>query len=144
MLKLTLKRADRERNADMDEVQLKRVRSFVGKGLDSLLSEDMDDARGNLMWAKQAQRDWEEIQKSLSPEEIRVFQENLQELEAAPKMAANAGDSLLDLEGVRCIDFARILVFYRYNANYQLVFLIRLALDEPEWKELVRDGKPVK
>ena len=128
----------------MDEVQLKRVRSFVGKGLDSLLSEDMDDARGNLMWAKQAQRDWEEIQKSLSPEEIRVFQENLQELEAAPKMAANAGDSLLDLEGVRCIDFARILVFYRYNANYQLVFLIRLALDEPEWKELVRDGKPVK
>lgn len=144
MLKLTLKRADRERNADMDEVQLKRVRSFVGKGLDSLLSEDMDDARGNLMWTRQAQRDWEEIQQALSPEETDSFLENLGELEAAPKMAANAGDSLLDLEGVRCIDFGRILVFYRYNANYQLVFLIRLALDEPEWNELVRDGKPVK
>ena len=144
MLRLTLKRADRERNADMDEVQLKRVRSFVGKGLDSLLSEDMDDARGNLMWTRQAQRDWEEIQQALSPEETDSFLENLGELEAAPKMAANAGDSLLDLEGVRCIDFGRILVFYRYNANYQLVFLIRLALDEPEWNELVRDGKPVK
>ena len=128
----------------MDEVQLKRVRSFVGKGLDSLLSEDMDDARGNLMWTRQAQRDWEEIQQALSPEETDSFLENLGELEAAPKMAANAGDSLLDLEGVRCIDFGRILVFYRYNANYQLVFLIRLALDEPEWNELVRDGKPVK
>lgn len=128
----------------MEETQLKRVRSFVGKGLDSLLSEDMDDAQGNLMWAKQAQRDWEEIQQALSPEETAVFLENLRELEAAPKMAANAGDSLLDLEGVRCIDFARVLVFYRYNANYQLVFLIRLALDETAWKELVRDGKPVK
>ena len=144
MLRLNLKRTDRERNADMDEVQLKRVRSFVGKGLDSLLSEDMDDARGNLMWTRQAQRDWEEIQQALSPEETDSFLENLGELEAAPKMAANAGDSLLDLEGVRCIDFGRILVFYRYNANYQLVFLIRLALDEPEWEELVRDGKPVK
>ena len=128
----------------MDEVQLKRVRSFVGKGLDSLLSEDMDDARGNLMWAKQAWRDWEKIAGTLSPEEAAAFRESLRELEAAPKMAANAGDSLLDLEGVRCIDFDRVLVFYRYNANYQLIFLIRLALDEPEWKELVRDGKPVK
>ncbi len=128
----------------MEETQLKRVRSFVGKGLDSLLSEDMDDAQGNLMWAKQAQRDWEEIRKTLSPEETEACREHLRELEAAPKMAANAGDSLLDLEGVRCIDFDRVLVFYRYNANYQLVFLIRLALDEPEWEELVRDGKPVK
>ena len=128
----------------MEELELKRVRSFVGKGLDSLLSEDMDDARGNLMWAKQAQRDWQEIERKISPEEAEAFRENLLELEQAPKMAANAGDSLLDLEGVRCIDFGRILVFYRYNANYQLVFLIRLALDEVVWETLVRDGKPTK
>ena len=128
----------------MDEMELKRVRSFVGKGLDSLLSEDMDDALGNLMWARQAQRDWQEIKGKISSEEADAFRGNLRELETAPKMAANAGDSLLDLEGVRCIAFQRVLVFYRYNANYQLVFLIRLALDEPEWKSLVRDGKPSK
>ena len=57
----------------------------------------------------------------------------LRELEAFPKLASNAGDSLLDLEGVRCYGAGRFLIFYRYNSNYGLVTVIRLALDHPEW-----------
>ena len=36
---------------------------------------------------------------------------------------------------------AGFLIFYRYNAGYDLVAIVRLAWDQPAWQELVRDGR---
>jgi len=130
-----------EGRENMEEALREQVRDFAARGLKSLEQEDMPDARGNLAFTREALRDRKTAESSCSREEMAVLDRVLKEVEAFPKLAANARDSLLDLEGVRCFGAGRFLIFYRYNSNYGLVTVIRLALDRPEWKELIRDGK---
>ncbi|MDD6286842.1 hypothetical protein [Acidaminococcus fermentans] len=125
----------------MEEAMREQVRAFAARGLESLEQEDLPDARGNLVLTCEALRDRKGAETCCSREEMEALDRVLRELEAFPKLAANAGDSLLDLEGVRCYGAGRFLIFYRYNSNYGLVTVIRLALDHPEWNGLIRDGK---
>ena len=120
----------------MDEAMREQARAFAAQGLKSLEQEDMPDAQGNLVSTQEALRDRKAAEACCSRED-RV----LKEVETFPKVAANAQDSLLDLEGIRCYPAGRFLIFYRYNSNYGLVTVIRLALDRPEWNCLIRDGK---
>lgn len=126
----------------MEETLRETVRRYLGEGLRSLETEDMADLEGNLLRTRQAQRDEEAARAHCTPEELQQLEATLQELEETPKLAANARDSLLDLEGVSCYPCGRFLIFYRYNSNFNVITLIRLALDHPEWDPLIRDGKP--
>lgn len=101
----------------------------------------MPDAQGNLVSTQEALRDRKAAEACCSRGELAELDRVLKEVETFPKVAANAQDSLLDLEGIRCYPAGRFLIFYRYNSNYGLVTVIRLALDRPEWNCLIRDGK---
>ena len=120
----------------MDEAMREQARAFAAQGLKSLEQEDMPDAQGNLVSTQEALRDRKAAEACCSREELAELERVLKEVETFPKVAANAQDSLLDLEGIRCDP-----AFYRYNSNYGLVTVIRLALDRPEWNCLIRDGK---
>ena len=126
----------------MEETLRETVRQYLGEGLRSLEQEDMADQEGNLLRTRQAQRDEAAAKEHCTPEELQQLEATLHALEEMPKLAANARDSLLDLEGVRCYPCGRFLIFYRYNSNFNVITLIRLALDHPEWNPLIRDGKP--
>lgn len=126
----------------MEETLREMVRRYLGEGLRSLEQEDMADMEGNLLRTRQAERDEEAAKGHCIPEELQQLEDTLKALEETPKLAANARDSLLDLEGVRCYPCGRFLIFYRYNSNFNVITLIRLALDHPEWDSLIRDGKP--
>lgn len=125
----------------MDEAMREQARAFAAQGLKSLEQEDMPDAQGNLVSTQEALRDRKAAEVCCSREELAELDRVLKEVETFPKVAANAQDSLLDLEGIRCYPAGRFLIFYRYNSNYGLVTVIRLALDRPEWNCLIRDGK---
>lgn len=125
----------------MDEAMREQARAFAAQGLKSLEQEDMPDAQGNLVSTQEALRDRKAAEACCSREELAELERVLKEVEKFPKVAANAQDSLLDLEGIRCYPAGRFLIFYRYNSNYGLVTVIRLALDRPEWNCLIRDGK---
>ena len=125
----------------MDESMREQARAFAAQGLKSLEQEDMPDAQGNLVSTQEALRDRKAAEACCSWEELAELDRVLKEVETFPKVAANAHDSLLDLEGIRCYPAGRFLIFYRYNSNYGLVTVIRLALDRPEWNCLIRDGK---
>jgi hypothetical protein len=126
----------------MEETLREEVRQYLGEGLRSLETEDMADLEGNLLRTRLAERDEEAAKTRCNPDELQQLEDTLQALEETPKLAANARDSLLDLEGVRCYPCGRFLIFYRYNSNFNVITLIRLALDHPEWDPLIRDGKP--
>ncbi len=126
----------------MEETLREEVRQYLGEGLRSLETEDMADLEGNLLRTRLAERDEEAAKTRCNPDELQQLEATLQALEETPKLAANARDSLLDLEGVRCYPCGRFLIFYRYNSNFNVITLIRLALDHPEWDPLIRDGKP--
>lgn len=125
----------------MDEAMREQVREFAARGLKSLEKEDLPDAQDSLVLTCEAVRDCEAAGTICSREEMKNLEQVLKELENSPKLAANAQDPLLDLEGIRCYPAGRFLIFYRYNSNYGLVTVIRLALDRPEWNCLIRDGK---
>lgn len=125
----------------MDEAMREQARAFAAQGLKSLEQEDMPDAQGNLVSTQEALRDRKAAEACCSREELAELDRVLKEVETFPKVAANAQDFLLDLEGIRCYPAGRFLIFYRYNSNYGLVTVIRLALDRPEWNCLIRDGK---
>ena len=125
----------------MDEAMREQARAFAAQGLKSLEQEDMPDAQGNLVSTQEALRDRKAAEACCSREELAELDRVLKEVETFPKVAANAQDPLLDLEGIRCYPAGRFLIFYRYNSNYGLVTVIRLALDRPEWNCLIRDGK---
>lgn len=125
----------------MDEAMREQARAFAAQGLKSLEQEDMPDAQGNLVSTQEALRDRKAAEACCSREELAELDRVLKEVETFPKVATNAQDSLLDLEGIRCYPAGRFLIFYRYNSNYGLVTVIRLALDRPEWNCLIRDGK---
>lgn len=125
----------------MDEAMREQARAFAAQGLKSLEQEDMPDAQGNLVSTQEALRDRKAAEACCSREELAELERVLKEVETFPKVTANAQDSLLDLEGIRCYPAGRFLIFYRYNSNYGLVTVIRLALDRPEWNCLIRDGK---
>lgn len=125
----------------MDEAMREQVRDFAAQGLKSLEQEDMPDVQGNLVCTREALRDRKAAEGFCSRAELAALDQGLAEVEAFPKRAANARDSLLDLEGIRCYPAGRFLIFYRYNSNYGLVTVIRLALDRPEWNCLIQDGK---
>lgn len=125
----------------MDEAMREQARAFVAQGLKSLEQEDMPDAQGNLVSTQEALRDRKAAEACCSREELAELDWVLKEVETFPKVAANAQDSLLDLEGIRCYPAGRFLIFYRYNSNSGLVTVIRLALDRLEWNCLIRDGK---
>ena len=125
----------------MDEAMREQARAFAAQGLKSLEQEDMPDAQGNLVSTQEALRDRKAAEACCSREELAELERVLKEVETFPKVAANAQDSLLDLEGIRCYPAGRFLIFYRYNSNYGLVTVIRLALDRPECNCLIRDGK---
>ena len=126
----------------MEETLREEVRQYLGEGLRSLETENMADLEGNLLRTRLAERDEEAAKMRCNPDELQQLEDTLQALEETPKLAANARDSLLDLEGVRCYPCGRFLIFYRYNSNFNVITLIRLALDHPEWDPLIRDGKP--
>lgn len=125
----------------MEDAARNAVRTFIGDGLKNWEEEDPADARGNVVWTRMAERDWKELPQCCTEAEKKQFQDTLAALEENPKLAANANDSLLDLEGVRCYGCGKLLLFYRYNSNFNLLTLVRLAYNRPEWKELIRDGK---
>ena len=125
----------------MDETMREQVRAFAAQGLKSLEQEDLPDVQGSLVLTCEALRDRKKAEGSCSQAELDELDRVLLTLEDSPKLAANARDSLLDLEGIRCYLSGRFLIFYRFNSNYGLVTVIRLALDHPEWNGLVRDGK---
>ncbi len=125
----------------MDETMREQVRAFAAQGLKSLEQEDLPDVQGSLVLTCEALRDRKKAEGSCNQAELDELDRVLLVLEDSPKLAANARDSLLDLEGIRCYPSGRFLIFYRFNSNYGLVTVIRLALDHPEWNGLVRDGK---
>ncbi|WP_278674254.1 hypothetical protein [Acidaminococcus fermentans] len=125
----------------MDETMREQVRAFAAQGLKSLEQEDLPDVQGSLVLTCEALRDRKKAEGSCNQAELDELDRVLLALEDSPKLAANARDSLLDLEGIRCYLSGRFLIFYRFNSNYGLVTVIRLALDHPEWNGLVRDGK---
>ena len=125
----------------MDETMREQVRAFAAQGLKSLEQEDLPDVQGSLVLTCEALRDRKKAEGSCSQAELDELDRVLLTLEDSPKLAANARDSLLDLEGIRSYPSGRFLIFYRFNSNYGLVTVIRLALDHPEWNGLVRDGK---
>lgn len=125
----------------MDETMREQVRAFAAQGLKSLEQEDLPDVQGSLVLTCEALRDRKKAEGSCNQAELDELDRVLLALEDSPKLAANAQDSLLDLEGIRCYLSGRFLIFYRFNSNYGLVTVIRLALDHPEWNGLVRDGK---
>ena len=125
----------------MDETMREQVRAFAAQGLKSLEQEDLPDVQGSLVLTCEALRDRKKAEGSCNQAELDELDRVLLALEDSPKLAANARDSFLDLEGIRCYLSGRFLIFYRFNSNYGLVTVIRLALDHPEWNGLVRDGK---
>ena len=102
----------------MDEAMREQARAFAAQGLKSLEQEDMPDAQGNLVSTQEALRDRKAAEACCSREELAELDRVLKEVETFPKVAANAQDSLLDLEGIRCYPAGRFLIFYRYNSNY--------------------------
>ena len=125
----------------MEAKEREQVRAYVGAGLQSLWQDNTEDAQGNVMWAQLALQDLTQAKLLLPAQELAALDKTLEKLGRTPKLAANAQDSLLDLEGVRCYDCGRFLIFYRYNAGYDLVAIVRLAWDQPAWQEQVRDGR---
>ena len=126
----------------MDEAMREQARAFAAQGLKSLEQEDMPDAQGNLVSTQEALRDRKAAEACCSREELAELDRVLKEVETFPKVAANAQDSLLDLEGIRCYPAGRFLIFYRYNSTAvgdgdpAGTGPSGMELPDPGWKEI--------
>lgn len=128
----------------MDQETITALRNFVGEGLVSLNTEDIEEPKDNILWTAAAQRDWETIQAGITVGEVQETQNAINGLGTLPKQRANVPDTMLDLEGVRCLTYERILIFYKYNSSYDLVDILRLAHDNKAWLEYIDNVyKPV-
>ena len=128
----------------MDQETMTALRSFVGEGLVSLNTEDIEEPKDNILWTAAAQRDWQSIKGKITVGEIQETEKAVKSLGILPKQRANLPDTMLDLEGVRCLAWAEILIFYKYNSSYNLVDILRLSHGNRAWLEYIEQVyKPV-
>ena len=113
------------------------LRSFVNAGLSSWQKEDIEEGKANLLWSKLAQEDWRELQLQLQPKEKLEVEALLASLSSLPQQVPNVADSMLDMEGIRCVQAGKVLIFYRYNSAFNLVDIVRVAAAKKAWVELL-------
>ena len=114
------------------------LRSFVNAGLTSWQTEDIEDGQANLLWGKLAKEDWQVIREKLQTAEKAEVDKLFISLTVLPQQVPNVRDSMLDMEGVRCLKAGKVLVFYRYNSAFDLVDIVRLAYDQVDWEKLLQ------
>jgi plasmid stabilization system protein ParE len=117
----------------MENKAINEIRKFVRAGLVSLNTENMEDAQGNIIWTARAQKDRNKAKSMLNPEEIRTLEQAIASLGVLPKQCPNVPDTMLDLAGVRCLVSGHNLIFYKYNSSYNLVDILRVAVNCQNW-----------
>ena len=117
----------------MNNKTITEIREFVSLGLVSLDKEDTDDAKDNIVWTALAQKDWNKALGALPTEEIKIIEKAIASLGTLPKQCANVPDTMLDLAGVRCLVSGNTLIFYKYNSSYDLVDILRVAVNRRDW-----------
>ena len=119
----------------MENKVITEIREFVMAGLRSLNEDNTEDAKGNIIWAALAQKEWAAAKTTLSAEQAKSVETAIASLGTLPKQCANVQDTMLDLAGVRCLVNSDTLIFYKYNSSYDLVYIIRIAINRTDWLE---------
>ncbi len=117
----------------MENKVITEIREFVIAGLVSLNNDNTEDAQDNIVWAALAQKEWAMAKKNLSADQINSIEAAIAGLGILPKQCANVPDTMLDLAGVRCLVNSNSLIFYKYNSSYNLVYIIRIAVNRTDW-----------